>query len=279
MKIQKASGKTEEFSKAKFCRSLKKAGVDQALCDDVYKHIDKTVKPGVTTGELYKAAFAYLKKTDRVAASKYSLRKGIMDLGPAGFLFEQYLEAILNEYGYETQRGQMVQGECVEHEVDVLAVKENKHYMIEAKYHNTRGIKSNIQVVMYAYSRMLDIAAAHEKESPGIGHDTWVITNTKFTQKAIQYAECKGLNMTGWSYPKKGNLEELIEEKRLYPVTVLHSVNAHAREQLAAAGIVFARDLTRFEEQDLERRFRIDRSRGSKILQEARGLIGNREKN
>ena len=272
MEIQKASGKTEEFSKAKFCRSLKRAGVSASVCEDIYSTVSRDLKPGTPTSEIYRRAFAYLKKKDRPSASRYSLRKGIMDLGPAGFLFEQYVEAIFLEYGYKTKRGQMVQGECVAHEIDVLAEKGSAHYLVEAKYHNSRGVKSDIQVVMYAYARTLDIAEQHKQKGEKKMHHTWVVTNTKFTSKAKAYAECKGIHMSGWHYPRKGNLEDMIESKNLYPVTVLISVNRHARERFAAAGILFARDIARFTVQDLERRFQIQPSLAKRIVNEAAAL-------
>ena len=272
MEIQKASGKTEEFSKAKFCRSLKRAGVSASVCEDIYSNISHDLKPGTPTSEIYRRAFAYLKKKDTPSASRYSLKKAIMDLGPAGFLFEQYIEAIFLEYGYKTKRGQMMRGECVAHEIDVLAEKDNAHYLVEAKYHNSRGIKSDIQVVMYAFARTLDIAEHHKQVGEKKMHHTWVVTNTKFTSKAKAYAECKGIHMSGWHYPRKGNLEDMIESKNLYPVTVLISVNRHARERFAAAGILFARDIARFTVQDLERRFQIQPSLAKRIVNEAAAL-------
>jgi len=50
----------------------------------------------------------------------------------------------------------------------------------------------------------------------------WLVTNTRCTSDAIQYAECVGLRIMSWRYPATGSLEKMIEEKRLYPATILH---------------------------------------------------------
>ncbi|GAI02479.1 unnamed protein product, partial [marine sediment metagenome] len=60
-----------------------------------------------------------------------------MDMGPEGFVFEKYIAKILREYGFITEVGRILNGHCVNHEVDVIAKKENQVCMIECKYHNS----------------------------------------------------------------------------------------------------------------------------------------------
>ena len=44
-----------------------------------------------------------------------------MELGPSGFPFEKLVGKILEQEGFETRVGVIVQGNCVQHEVDVIA--------------------------------------------------------------------------------------------------------------------------------------------------------------
>ena len=74
-------------------------------------------------GKIFRVALDYLVKEDLNLAANYGLRRAIGELGPAGFLFEQYVEIILQTYGYQTKRNVIMRGACVEHEVDVSAQK------------------------------------------------------------------------------------------------------------------------------------------------------------
>ncbi|MBU0504408.1 restriction endonuclease, partial [bacterium] len=216
-----------------------------------------------------------LSKESPVLAAKYSLKQGIMELGPAGFLFEKYVASILSEYGYKTKTNQIMRGESqVSHEIDVLAFTKDAHYIIEAKYHNNRGIKSDVKVVMYIFARLLDVAPYQKKRERGtqIKHKAWIVTNTKFTKSAIQYAQHKNIKLTGWKYPKKESLEKLIEAKSLYPVTVLPSVNRYLKEQLSYHKIYFAKDLAKFKPLQFQKMFGIKEKIAINIQKEAAAL-------
>ena len=62
-----------------------------------------------------------------------------MELGPSGFPFENFIGHIFRHDGYSTDVGVIMQGNCVTHEVDVLACKDDRCYIVECKYHNQAG--------------------------------------------------------------------------------------------------------------------------------------------
>lgn len=51
----------------------------------------------------------------------------------------------------------MIQGKCAEHEIDIAAFKDDHSFIGEAKFHARPGIKSDLQVAMYSYARLLDL--------------------------------------------------------------------------------------------------------------------------
>ena len=272
MKIIKASGKQESYSKQKLCSSLKATGAPKALIDRVCLIIEKEIRPGMTTQEIFEKTQRYLAKENPAIAAKYSLKQGIMQLGPSGFLFEKYVGAILEEYGYRVKINQMMRGKSgIFHEIDVLAHAKDTHYIIEAKYHNSRGVKTDVQVAMYMYARLLDIEAYQRKREKE-KHKAWLFTNTKFTRSAIQYGLHKGIKLTGWKYPKKESLEMLIEGKSLYPVTVLPSVNRYAKEQFAKHNLYFAKDLINLTAKQFQKLFAIKQKIAQNIQKEAMQL-------
>lgn len=268
MEITKASGEKEPFNKGKLCDSLKAAGAPEALVNETCEIVAEHLLPGVTTTEIWRRALRYLVKKNITVAARYNLRHGLASLGPAGFLFEQFLEALLKTIGFETERNQILRGKCVSHEVDVTASRNSRCFLIEAKYHNDFGTKVATDVVMYADARREDIARG------GKPCGMWVITNTKFTGNAIEYAKCRDVKLTGWRYPQGGeSLEALVVAHALYPVTVLPSVDRFAREQFAKANMMLAQDVAPHTPEELETHFGIPLKHGRKIAREAHALV------
>ncbi|MBX4181510.1 YraN family protein, partial [Candidatus Parcubacteria bacterium] len=165
--------------------------------------------------------------------------------GPSGFPFEDFVAEILKAQGYESLTRQVVLGGCVPHEVDVVAYNEKKLIMVEAKFHNELGIKSDLKVVLYVKARFDDLKENvynyGGKDRPVT--DNWLITNTKFSSTAIHYAECKNMTLIGWNYPEKGNLQDMIEEERLHPITCLTALSEDNKKTLLTNGVVLCSNI------------------------------------
>lgn len=252
IKVLKASGECEPFSEEKVRSSLKRAGAEKELIEKIIKHLRGELYEGISTRQIYSHVFALLKKFESHLASKYNLKQAIMELGPSGYPFEKFMAGILVYEGYQIEVGQIVQGKCVSHEIDVIAQKDpsigsgrGKHFMVECKFHNRPGTKSDIQVALYTYARFLDVEkawveiAGHKEKF----HQAWLVTNTKVTSEVKTYARCVGLKVISWDYPPDFSLRFLIEKSRLYPVTCLNSLNQSEKRKLLENGIVFCRDL------------------------------------
>src|SRR3989338_821436 len=110
MEITKASGEKESFSKDKLCGSLEAAGGPRQPGDEACKIISENLPPGATTTEIWRRALRYLVKKNVAVAARYNIRHGLVALGPAGFLFEQFIEALLKTLGFETKRNQVIRG-------------------------------------------------------------------------------------------------------------------------------------------------------------------------
>jgi len=238
--IIKANGIREVFDSNKLLYSLKRSGATEEVAQKIAAHITKEVKDGMSTNEIYKHAFYLLHKEQEPVALRYSLRRSLMDLGPSGFPFEKFIAEIFRKKGYTVETGKIVRGKCVEHEVDVLAYNENKVIMVEAKYHNQLGIKSDIKVALYVKARFDDLMATTfdiggQKRKMDEG---WLITNTKFSSSAIQYAECQRLKIIGWNYPGDNSLVRMVEDSNLHPLTCLSSLKTSEKQALMNKGVV-----------------------------------------
>ena len=271
--IIKSNGKKEPYDEEKIKSSIIKAGSSSDIAAETVRTITKKIKDNMSTYEIYNKALSRLKVLEPGVALKYSLKKAIMNMGPEGFAFEKYIAKILAEYGYSTEVGQFVNGHCVEHEVDVIAKREDTVYIVECKYHNSPGIKSDVKTALYIHSRFLDIEKARREKGSGNYLEALLVTNTRCTSDAIKYANCMGLKIIAWHYPEVENLEYYIETKKLYPVSILSAINKKQKEILLDSGIILVKELENYGADDLARLIHVNHWHASKILNEARILL------
>jgi len=245
IKITKASGESALFDEAKLRHSLSKAGADDSQIDEILKELLKELYDGISTKRIYRLAFDRLKNRSKHLAARYHLKQAIMELGPSGYPFEKFIGEILKYQGYSVEVGVIVKGKCVNHEVDVIALADHHHFMIECKYHNQRGIFCDVKIPLYINSRFKDVEAewiklpGHDKRT----HQGWVVTNTKFSSDAIQYGNCAGLKLLGWDYPIKGSLKDLIDDLGLYPITCLTTLTRAEKQSLLDRKIVLCSEI------------------------------------
>jgi hypothetical protein len=241
--ITKANGEKEPFYPEKLYNSLVNSGASSHLADKITSKIASELVGGDFTGDIYKKAFEMLRKEKTTMAARYSVKRALLDLGPSGYPFEDFLSEIYRALGYTTTTRVVVQGRCVEHELDVVAVKNDERFAAEVKFHNRSGVKSDLKVALYVYARFEDIAANSGKGSATDYTDRLLITNTKFTKQVEIYSACVGLEIISWNYPAKGNLRELIEETRVHPVSCLTTISNSNKRKLMERGIVLCRQL------------------------------------
>ena len=77
---------------------------------EVFSQLEPILYEGIPTKKIYRQAFSILKKLSKPTAARYSLKKGIMQLGPSGFPFERFVAEILKIQGYTTRIGVFVDG-------------------------------------------------------------------------------------------------------------------------------------------------------------------------
>lgn len=240
--VIKANGERELFNRSKLDASLARTGASHAVVAEVVDTVVADLKEGMTTGEIYRKAFSILKKLKRPSAARYSMRKAIADLGPSGFPFEQFISQILLRKGYTTETNVIVRGGCIEHEIDVVAYNDKELIFIEAKFHNNYRIKTDSKDILYVKARFDDLRAHTEYDFGGKKRamtDGWLVTNTKFTTSAIEFAECNLMHLVGWDYPPmKGNLHGLIDETNLNPMTCLTTLSNAQKKLLIEDNVV-----------------------------------------
>jgi hypothetical protein len=265
--IVKASGEVEAFDPSKVHRALMRAGAEEALADEIVGQVASRVKAGMTTQQIFSMTFNLLNKERPALASRFDLKGAIFRLGPAGYAFEQFVAELLRSMGYECETSKILYGRCVKHETDVIAQKPGERAMIECKFHNQAGVRCHVQTTLYTFARFLDLTEGKEKFT-----EPWLVTNTKFTDDAVDYAQCRGIKLMGWSYPIKGSLEYLIDSNKEYPITILQTLDNLSRERLLNAKIVTIKQLNALTEQKLASKTGIAARKAAELKQEAAAL-------
>jgi hypothetical protein len=219
--IVKADGTAEAFDGDKLEFSLKRAGAGVHTAERIRRTIETSIGSQVGAHEVYKRAFTMLRNETRSAAARYSLRRALFELGPTGHPFEDFVAHMFEREGWTIEARKMVPGKCVTHEVDVYATRNGECLAAELKYHNDPGYKTDVKTALYVKARFDDIWQADTVDGKCPVDHGFLITNTKFTTQAIQYANCAGMKLLGWSYPHQGNLFDRIVASGIYPVTAL----------------------------------------------------------
>lgn len=267
--ITKTSGLKEPYEPAKIEASLSKIGATPLDIKKTLQEVGGILKPNTKSTDLYRCSLSVLRQYNPYAAARYSLKRAIMELGPGGFVFEKYISRVLQNYGYKTEVGVKMFGKCVSQEIDIVAHTANKKFMVECKYHNVLGTASDLKVMMYSQARFEDVRTAAEA---GNFDQAWLVTNTRVTSEAIKYAQCMNIKILAWQYPTRNSLEQIIDKKNLYPITILPSMTRQVLNKMLNSDLVMAEDLLRYTAQDMQYRFKLKDFVAKSLERESRML-------
>lgn len=243
-----SSGEKELLSLQKIINSARRSGLSFNLAKQVANEVMDNAYEDIPTTKIYSLVKKALLRISPPSGMKYSLKEAIRKLGPSGYWFEKYIAEILKEYGYHVKINQMIKGRCTDFEVDVLLWKDDiKEFSFgECKYHNQPGSRVSISVILENFASFIDLKDGRLAKGfleKNYNVKRTIITNTKFTSKAIDYANCYGISLLGWKYPREKGLEYYIDNKNLYPVTIFPSVNELVLTELYQRQILLAKQL------------------------------------
>ncbi len=206
----------------------------------------------MTTKQIYSIVLKLLMQTESPAIKqRYRLKESIMMMGPAGFSFETFVGQILEKYGYRTRSiNSEVSGRCVMHEVDLVVEsdQDKRKWLVECKYHNLPGRYTGLKESLYTHARFLDLADKFDNEM--------LVCNTKVSSDVIRYANCVSQKVLSWRYPQDAGLERMIEDKKLYPITIL-SPTRKELESFFQNKIMIAKDLLDIDIEEFSHRTKI----------------------
>lgn len=245
MQVKKYSGELVEFDISRLKNSLSKSGASPDVVDDVWASMKPFLHEGMTTRNLYQLAFRLLKRESNSFAARYSLKRALKDLGPAGYYFEQWVAKLFQHAHYQTLTGQLLAGNSVNHEIDVVAQKDNELIMVECKFRNSVDAKVTVTTPMYFLSRIKDLEGREftffDKKMPFTAG--WLVTNAYMTTDSIRFAQYHGVHLLAWNFPEESSIKRRVDHAGLYPITCLTTITKVEKEKLLKLGCILVKDI------------------------------------
>ncbi|MBU4421865.1 restriction endonuclease [Candidatus Parcubacteria bacterium] len=273
IKVIKSNGERELLSLGKIINALRRSGASDKLAEQIALEIKKIAWSGISTREIYKIAKRKLKQTSPALAARYSLRDAIFKLGPSGFEFEKYIMLLLRAYGYKAYLPEILEGRCITHEVDIIAEKDDKKIMIECKLRHSTNIFIDIKDTMSTWARFMDLRdGAKLGKCPQID-ECWLVTNSRFSYDSEKYGECKKMGLLSWNHPQEKPLPAWIDNKKLYPITVLASIKKFHLSAFSLAEILLLQDVIKYNIDQLMQKTRLSKRQLAPILKEAKEVL------
>jgi Holliday junction resolvase-like predicted endonuclease len=244
--VTKADGSRQLFDREKVVRTCLRLGVSRRVADEVAGKVEDRVFDGMSTRKVLQLTFRLLRKYKPAVRHLLDLRKGLSLMGSKPE-FERFVQVLLAHNGFEVSSNRILAGRCGAHEVDAIARKDGVTYFVEVKHHVSYHTPTGLDESRIARAILEDVAEGFELGKTSLRIDrAMLVTNTRFSEHARRYGVCRGILQIGWRSPSDMSLQNLIEEKDLYPLSCLRGLNRENRAKLVNSGVVIMKQL--FEE-------------------------------
>jgi len=271
--VTKFDGTTQPFQKEKIFNTCVRIGATKEDAKKIADIIEKKMYNGIATKKILQMIFHHLKKYRPAIKHQIDLREAISILRPKPD-FERFVQLLLEEQGYGITPNQIIRGKCVEHEIDGIARKKNETFLVEIKHHYNHHTYTGLDVGRIARATFEDLEEGFEQGLNSIKFTgVMVVCNTKLTEHAKQYANCRGIMHIGWKAPPEHGLERMIEEKKLYPITLLKKLSKGDKTKLLDENIITLKQLVDCEVNELSRKTGMQRDKLQILVGKAKEIL------
>lgn len=271
--VTKADGTSQAFDRNKIKHTLIRMRAPPEVAEEIADKIEQKVYEGIPTKKILQLIFTYLKKYKPEIRHTKDLRTSITLLRSKPD-FEYFVGFLLQAEGYEVKMNRILQGRCVDHEIDVIASKDSEILYVEVKHHSQPHIYTGLDVFLEANSAFEDLVAGFNTAKNGTNFTkAYVIINTKISDHAKRYSSCQGIDSIAWKTPERGSLEDLIEKHRFYPITILKGLDNFSFTRLADNGIILLKQLIETEESEIQKKTQLPISKVEEFAAKAREIL------
>jgi len=271
--VTKADRSKQSFDKEKVVRTCLRMRASEEIARKVANKVESKIYDGISTKKILQMIFSYLKDYKPDVRYRIDLRTAISLLrGKPDF--EQFVAIILRELGYKVITNQMIRGKCVEHEIDAVATKTDEIVYVEAKHHFQPHTYTGLDTVLETNSVFEDLLDGFKLKKHTTNFNTaMIVCNTKYSDHAKDYANCRGIVHLGWKSPEKNSLEDIVEKNKLYPITFLKTLDVSEHEKLCDNGIILLHQLIDSDVNKLWKKTKISKERLQRLIANAREIV------
>ncbi len=241
--VRKADGSRQLFDREKVVRTCLRMGASRKIAEEIVMRVEKQLYDGIPTSKILQMILSLLHSHKPALRHLLDLKRGLslMDSKPE---FEIFVQALLANKGFDVSPNRIVPGKCVEHEVDAIARKDDVTYFVEAKHHVNYHTPTGLDESRIARAILEDISEGFLCGKYDLKIDrAMIVTNTRFSEHARRYGECRDILQIGWNSPIYLSLQSMIEENKLYPISCLKGLKRAIKTKLVRSGIVLMKQL------------------------------------
>lgn len=268
--ITKANGSRQLFDREKIIRTCLRMGANRSIAEKIVREVERQLYDGMSTNKILNLTFKLLRNYKPTISHLLDLRKGL-SLMVSKPEFEQFVQILLSLHGFKVSSNRLLMGKCVKHEVDGIARKNGLTYFVEAKHHQNSHSPTGLDESRIARAVFEDVTEGYTIGNNNLSIDrAMIVTNTRFSEHAKIYGECRNILQIGWSSPKKMQLQNMIEEKKAYPLSCIKGLKKNTRVRLVKSGVVLIKQLMTAEISFLSKKSGISKSTLRKIIEKAK---------
>jgi len=275
--VTKFDGSRQTYSREKVLLTSMRMGASREEAESIADEVERSLYDGMPTQEILGIVRRCLREFKPSLDLRVDLR-GAISLLRSKPDFECFVRLMLQEYGYKVTPNQIVRGLCVEHEIDAIARKGGDVVYVEVKHHSNPHTYTGLDIMKEARATFEDLTEGNQHGDNDIGFSkALVVCNTKFSDHAKRYSDCRRIDHIGWKSPMGGGLELRIEEKGLYPITLFRDLDREDRERLGNRGVVLLKQVLRRSMKSLARISGVPRDRLEELADFAREILNEKQ--
>ena len=268
--VTKEDGSRQLFDREKVVKTSLRMGANKRIAFEVADKVEARLYDGIPTKKVLQMIFRLLREHRPHIRHFLDLKKGLslMNSKPE---FERFVRTLLAHHGFEVSPNQILRGKCVGHEVDAIARKDGVTYFVEAKHHSNYHTPTGLDESRIARAVLEDVTEAFALGKSDLKIDrAMIVTNTRYSEHARRYGKCRNILQIGWSSPKTLGLQNMIEEKKVYPLSCIKGLNSETKMKLVNSGIVLMKQLLEEKPAKLARETGISLETLKRIIEKAK---------
>lgn len=273
--VRKADGSTQPYDREKVLRTCYKLRLSKSEAEEVADEVEQKLFEGITTKRILDIIFEHAQRHKAHVAHMIDLREAISLMRPKPD-FEKFVAILLEHAGYKTVTNEILQGKCIDHEIDVIASKDSELMYVEVKHHVQFHTFTGLDTVLVVNSAFQDLLEGYLHHTQRYNFTKpMLVLNTKVSEHARKYAACRGIGVIGWKIPERAGIEHYIDQKLLYPITILKNLDAELLNRLGDYGIYTLKQLVEADRENLVRETGTNARTLRDLIDQARQILGS----